>query len=269
MSQSGRPSRSSRQPCHCTLSYTPSYSITSTAAHSDMLKAPLSPFLSRWSLLKATPHRNSSSIKTLQQAFRDPSSPYHIPLGSKGPSHPDEIPSEPVSAAEQGRAKLTAQGFDPTSFWDQPIVWGDHDAFQHVNNVRYVRFFESGRMQWISAIGNALGGPDKAQKMLSAQGVSFILKSIDVKFRHPVRFPDTLLIAHKPAPFVSSSPSSRSSSSPPLERTQFLLHATAYSYAQGSIVADSTSVITWYDYDNLRKCDPGDEAWAPILERMK
>ena len=59
---------------------------------------------------------------------------------------------------------------------------------------RAVRFFESGRMQWISAIGNALGGPDKAQKMLSAQGVSFILKSIDVKFRRPVRFPDTVRV---------------------------------------------------------------------------
>ena len=24
------------------------------------------------------------------------------------------------------------RGFDPSSFWEQPIVWGDHDAFQCV-----------------------------------------------------------------------------------------------------------------------------------------
>ncbi|THH16688.1 hypothetical protein EW146_g3991 [Bondarzewia mesenterica] len=200
------------------------------------------------------------------EAFRDPSSPYHIKPGTHGPSHPNEIPGEPVSAADEGRLKLTEQGYDPDSFWDQPIVWGDHDAFQHVNNVRYVRFFESGRMHWISAIGHKLGGQDRAQKMLSAKGVSFILKSIEVNFRRPVRFPDTLLIAHKPAPFVSSSPSTHT---PPLSRTQFLLHATAWSYAQRNVVATSTSVITWYDYDHLRKCDPGDETWAPVLNSMK
>jgi hypothetical protein len=68
-----------------------------------------------------------------------------------------------------------------------------------------------------------------------------------------------LLIAHKPAP------------EPDLKRarTQFLLHACAFSYAQRAIVADSTSVITWYDYDKQAKCDPGNDLWAPILARMK
>lgn len=47
-------------------------------------------------------------------------------------------------------------------------------------------------MVWINAVGNTLGGPEKANDMLSAKGVSFILKSIEVKFRRPVRFPDTV-----------------------------------------------------------------------------
>ena len=68
-----------------------------------------------------------------------------------------------------------------------------------------------------------------------------------------------LLIAHKPAPEPD----------PKRARTQFLLHAGAFSYAQRAIVADSTSVITWYDYDKQAKCDPGDDLWAPILARMK
>jgi hypothetical protein len=70
---------------------------------------------------------------------------------------------------------------------------------------------------------------------------------------------EQLLIAHKPA----LEPDAKRA------RTQFLLHAGAFSYAQRAIVADSTSVITWYDYDRLRKCDPGDDYWAPILARMK
>lgn len=79
--------------------------------------------------------------------------------------------------------------------------------------------------------------------------------------------PPQLLIAHRVErwPDAPTSSSSRSSS-PPLSRTQFYLHGAAYSYAQRAVVADSTSVITWYDYDNLKKCDPGDKAWAALFE---
>lgn len=34
------------------------------------------------------------------------------------------------SAAAEARTELMKLGYDPTSFWDQPIVWGDHDSFQ-------------------------------------------------------------------------------------------------------------------------------------------
>ena len=51
-------------------------------------------------------------------------------------------------------------------------------------------------------------------------------------------------------------------------RTQFILGAAAYSYAQQALVADSEGVIVWYDYDSLKKCDPGDEAWRVLKEVM-
>ena len=35
-----------------------------------------------------------------------------------------------MSPAEEGRAKLAELGYDPDSFWEQQIVWGDHDSFQ-------------------------------------------------------------------------------------------------------------------------------------------
>ena len=130
-------------------------------------------------------------------------------------------------------------------------------------------------MRWLSYIGEELGGEAQADAFLRARGVSFILKSIAVNFRKPVQYPDTvsfvrlrtpvlysweqLLIAHKPAPEPD----------PKRASTQFLLHGEAFSYAQRAVVADSTSVITWYDYDKLAKCDPGDGYWAPILARMK
>jgi hypothetical protein len=132
-------------------------------------------------------------------------------------------------------------------------------------------------MRLMSCIGEELGGQAQADAFLRARGISFILKSIEINFRKPVRYPDTvrfaylcpllygddsweqLLIAHKPA--LDPDPKRAS--------TQFLLHGGAFSYAQRAIVADSKSVITWYDYDKLAKCDPGSDYWAPILARMK
>ncbi|KAG9313186.1 P-loop containing nucleoside triphosphate hydrolase protein [Chiua virens] len=216
---------------------------------------------------------SGSSIKSLQDAFRDPSSPFHIPPGSTGPASPDELPNElqgPTAnlssaassdsqndqpdPAVQARAKLISLGYDASSLWEQSIVWGHHDAFRHVNNAHYLRFFESGRMHWVIKLGNLLGGNERAQAMLAGQGVSLILKSINVNFRRPVTFPDTLLIGHKA--IVSSS------------RTHFTLAATAYSYAQQAVVSDSEGVIVWYDYDSLKKCDPGDDAWRVLKEVM-
>ena len=110
----------------------------------------------------------------MQAAFRDPASPFYLEPGTQGPaspSHPHEEQPlsttarnsdpftdslEPIWAAHQ---ELLNGGFDPKSFWEQTIVWGDQDAFQyvypiqrlggsgvydvcrHVNNVRYSTFF--------------------------------------------------------------------------------------------------------------------------------
>lgn len=99
-------------------------------------------------------------LQDLRAAFRDPNSPFYIPPGTTGPASPDEIPepstlSTPNNASdelENAHHKLLKNGFDPTSFWEQRIAWGDQDPFQyvfadairtnltyfrHVNNVRY------------------------------------------------------------------------------------------------------------------------------------
>ena len=34
-----------------------------------------------------------------------------------------------------------------------PVIWGDMDSFQHVNNTTYFRYFESARIQYFSALG--------------------------------------------------------------------------------------------------------------------
>ncbi|KAI8996486.1 Thioesterase/thiol ester dehydrase-isomerase [Trametes punicea] len=211
-----------------------------------------------------------SSIRALQDRFKDPTSPFHIAPGAQGPDSPDP-PHEEVSPAEEGRTKFIELGFDPDSFWEQPIVWGDHDAFQHVNNVRYLRFFETSHVRLMSAIGQEFGGPAKAEAMIKGKGVSLILKSISVDYKRPVVYPDTLLIAHKlhPGPLrTSSKVDGPEVTSRRQAKTHFHIMGAIWSYAQRRIVTEADSMLVWYDFDKLVKCDPGEEARAVIQRRM-
>ncbi|EIW59770.1 Thioesterase/thiol ester dehydrase-isomerase [Trametes versicolor FP-101664 SS1] len=232
-------------------------------------------FRTSLSSLRAVPVRaprlvRHSSIRALMDRFKDPTSPFHLPPGTQGPDSPDPLPEE-VSPADEGRATLAALGYDPDSFWEQPVVWGDHDSFQHVNNVRYLRFFESGRIHWMRALGAELGGPARADAMIKGKGVSLILKSVSLEYRRPVVFPDTLLVAHKPHPgplYTSSKVDSPEVRTRRQAKTHFHVMGAIWSYAQRKIVTESDSVLVWYDYDKLAKCDPGEEARAVIQRRM-
>ncbi|KAG5640806.1 hypothetical protein DXG03_006960 [Asterophora parasitica] len=206
----------------------------------------------------SSPEQYYFALQALQAAFRDPSSPFHIPPGTNGPASPDE---EVIDPLEEAHRKLAEAGFDPASFWEQRIVWGDQDSFQHVNNVRYIRFFESSRIKWMMSLGHELGGQSKAEAMIKGQGISLILKSIDVRFRRPVTYPDTLLVGYRPK---RPPPSAEVH-----DHATFGVTASAYSLAQRAIVATSNEALVWYDYDNLRKCDPGEDVRSVVWRRGK
>lgn len=67
-----------------------------------------------------------------------------------------------------------------------PIAWGDMDAFQHVNNVQYFRYFESARIAYFQKL-NAL-------EFMQASHIGPILKDAYTKFRFPLTYPDTISV---------------------------------------------------------------------------
>lgn len=150
-------------------------------------------------------------------------------------------------------SRMAEMGYDAETLWPQKINWGSHDAFNHVNNVHFVRYFESQRMVFAESIARDLG-EQRQKEILTGKGVSFILAGINVKYRRPVTYPDTLLIGTK-------------ADSPLKEGTdRFTLSSAAYSVKAweahqsqpGSrepgpvCVADALCVT--YDYDTLAKC---------------
>lgn len=67
-----------------------------------------------------------------------------------------------------------------------PVAWGDMDAFVHVNNIVYLKWFETARIACFEAIGWL--------EWMRAHGVGPILARTSCVYRAPVRFPDTVWV---------------------------------------------------------------------------
>ncbi len=67
-----------------------------------------------------------------------------------------------------------------------PVAWGEMDAFGHVNNTCYFRYFETARIKYFEAI-NALD-------VMKATGVGPILAETRCRFLKPLSYPDNLTV---------------------------------------------------------------------------
>lgn len=66
---------------------------------------------------------------------------------------------------------------------EQTVAWGDMDAFGHVNNVIYLRYFESARVKYF----------DDIPELAGFQGAEIpVLANVSCSFKKPVVYPDTL-----------------------------------------------------------------------------
>jgi acyl-CoA thioester hydrolase len=70
------------------------------------------------------------------------------------------------------------------------VQWGEMDALQHVNNVVYVRWGETARIDYFRALGFFSSEDDKMK-------TGIILGFQSVKYIAPVTYPDTIHIGTK------------------------------------------------------------------------
>lgn len=110
-----------------------------------------------------------------------------------------------------------------------PVQWGDQDAFGHVNNTVYFRWFESARIELLDMFQTSV--------TMSGTGLGPILASIKCDYRRQVRFPDTVYIGSAITRIGKSSAD--------------INHA-VFSQQQEQIVAEGHSVIVIYDYSEQR-----------------
>lgn len=124
-----------------------------------------------------------------------------------------------------------------------PIQWGDQDAYGHVNNTIYFRWFESARIAYIERLG--LG------QMLKGIGPGPILAAINCNYRKQLTYPDTVLIGAKVTRIGNSSLT--------------MSHA-IFSRSGQAIAADGDSVVVMINYDTNKTMRVPDDMRRAIAQ---
>ena len=114
-----------------------------------------------------------------------------------------------------------------------PVAWGDMDAFGHVNNTVYLRWFESARIAFFERIHIGASRPEK---------VGPILASTTCDYLTPVAYPATVVVGAR------------------LQRvgnTSFVIEHLATK--DGAPVARGSAVVVLIDYQTGEKIRVPDE----------
>jgi len=112
---------------------------------------------------------------------------------------------------------------------DIPIAWGDMDAFKHVNNTLFLRYFETARIKYFEKAGFI--------ETMEKDSIGPILASISIKFIKPLFYPDIVTVGTR----VTS-----------IEPTHFIMEYIIESKSKG-IAAIGESKMVAYDYKSSKK----------------
>ncbi len=108
---------------------------------------------------------------------------------------------------------------------EQPVQWGEQDAFGHVNNTVHFRWFETARVAYLERLG--------MEYMTSPEGKGLILAAINCNYRRQIKYPDSVLIGCRVTRIGNAS---------------LTLVNAVYSRQGAAIAAEGESVIVMFDY---------------------
>jgi acyl-CoA thioester hydrolase len=109
----------------------------------------------------------------------------------------------------------------------QRVRFGDLDAMQHMNNVEFLRFFETARIDYLRTLV-----PDHAPTARRRFG--FIFAECHIAYRSPAYFNEEIRTFVRPSE---------------LRRSSIKLDFEMHSEADGRLVADGYGVLVGYDYE--------------------
>ncbi|HZK83140.1 MAG TPA: acyl-CoA thioesterase [Desulfosporosinus sp.] len=109
------------------------------------------------------------------------------------------------------------------------LAWGEMDAYGHINNIYYLRYFEAARIQYFQETG--------LMDSKSETGLGPILAQTTCKYHKPLTYPDQIVIGAK----VKS-----------ISKSSFVMEHLIVSERLG-VVASGEGIIVMYDYNTSQK----------------
>lgn len=122
------------------------------------------------------------------------------------------------------------------------VAWGDMDAYGHVNNVVYFRYFEQARIAYLDRIGWL--------RLKEEAGLGPIVAATSARYRKPLTYPDRLYVAAKAVDILD-------------DRVRFLYRLA--STRLQTIAAEGDVLVVSYDYRRSQKTPIPEAIRAAIL----
>jgi len=122
-----------------------------------------------------------------------------------------------------------------------PVQWGDQDAFGHVNNTVYFRWFESARIAYADRIG--------LSDLMTRTKVGPILASIQCHYRRQVTYPESVHIGAR----VTR-----------IGRTSFSIVHAILRASDHALAAEGESTVVVFDYNTQSPCPVPEDIRASI-----
>jgi acyl-CoA thioester hydrolase len=111
------------------------------------------------------------------------------------------------------------------------LAWGEMDAYGHINNINYLRYFETARIQYFLE--------NRLIDLKSETGLGTILAQTTCKYHKPLTFPDQIVVGAK----VKS-----------MSKSSFVMEYLIVSEKVG-VAASGEGVIVMYDYNASQKAE--------------
>jgi acyl-CoA thioester hydrolase len=104
------------------------------------------------------------------------------------------------------------------------------DAYQHVNNTVYFRYFETARIAYFEKLGIV--------ELREESGIGTILGSVQCKFKIPLTYPDRISVGVR----VTQ-----------IQEERFVIEHCIVSHKHQKVAAKGEGVVVAYDYSHLKK----------------
>ncbi len=113
----------------------------------------------------------------------------------------------------------------------QSVIWADMDAYGHVNNTVYLRYFEDGRVVYFDRIG--------VDQYKQQANIGPIMARVSCDFRAPLHYPDVIQIGVR---------------GDLLSTGKLSMAFAVYSEKLRRIAAEGEGLILFYDYSLGKSC---------------